>query len=112
MKRRDFIKTAAAVAGGIVSGLHKAHLMKRFFAYLLLVLLLTLLSAGTKAAASGQDEFATTVAYVSQFYPLWFTYYQASHATPNRNGRPNLRRLLPNHADSVAFFQFHARLQF
>lgn len=91
MKRRDFIITAAAVTGGIVSGLRKviAHSMKRFFACLLLVLSLTLLSAGTKAAASGQDEFATTVAYVSQFYPLWFTYYQASLATPNRIGGPD-----------------------
>jgi hypothetical protein len=37
----------------------------------------------------GQDvsrmgAFATTVAYVSQFYPLWFTYNQSRFATHNR----------------------------
>jgi hypothetical protein len=31
-----------------------------------------------------QGAFATTVAYVSQFYPLWFTYNQSRFATHNR----------------------------
>jgi hypothetical protein len=34
---------------------------------------------------NGQNEaYATTVAYVSQFYPLWFTYYQSKFASHNR----------------------------
>jgi hypothetical protein len=38
--------------------------------------------AGTHA---GRDEIAvTTKAYVEEFYPLWFTYYQSQYATRNR----------------------------
>jgi hypothetical protein len=63
--------------------------MKRFFACFLLVLSLALLAAGAKAAAPTKDEFATTRDYVSQFYPLWFTYYQTSLGTPNRMVGPD-----------------------
>ncbi len=59
--------------------------MKRFFVCLLLVLLLAVLPAGAKA----QDAFTTTRNYVSQFYPLWFTFYQTSLGTPNRMVGPN-----------------------
>jgi hypothetical protein len=31
-----------------------------------------------------RHAFATTVAYVVQFYPLWFTYYQSQGASTNR----------------------------
>jgi hypothetical protein len=33
---------------------------------------------------SRMGAFSTTVAYVSQFYPLWFTYNQSRFATHNR----------------------------
>ena len=59
--------------------------VKRFFACSLLVLSLALLPAGVKA----QDAFTTTRDYVSQFYPLWFTYYQTSFGTANRMVGPN-----------------------
>ena len=59
--------------------------MKRFFACLLLVLSLAVLPAAVKA----QDAFTTTQNYVSQFYPLWFTYYQTSLGTANRLAGPN-----------------------
>jgi hypothetical protein len=36
------------------------------------------------AAAAQHEAYATTVAYVSQFYPLWFTYNQSRHASHNR----------------------------
>lgn len=35
-----------------------------------------------------RGAFATTVAYVAQFYPLWFTYNQARFATHNRLAGP------------------------
>jgi hypothetical protein len=35
-------------------------------------------------AGSHTEAFATTVAYVSQFYPLWFTYNQSRFASHNR----------------------------
>jgi hypothetical protein len=63
--------------------------MKRLLACLLLVFSLTVLSAGAKAQASAQDEYATTVGYVSQFYPLWFTHYQSALGSINRMGGPN-----------------------
>ena len=60
--------------------------VKRFFACLLLVLSLTVLPAGAKAQ---DDPFTTTRDYVSQFYALWFTYYQSSLGTPNRMVGPD-----------------------
>jgi hypothetical protein len=30
------------------------------------------------------EAFTTTVAYMLQFYPLWFTYYQSQLIPPNR----------------------------
>jgi hypothetical protein len=63
--------------------------VKRLFVSLLLVLSLTVLPAGAKAARRAQDVFTTTRDYVSQFYPLWFTYYQTSLGTPNRMVGPN-----------------------
>ena len=59
--------------------------MKRFFECLFLVLSLAVFPTHVKA----QDAFTTTRDYVSQFYPLWFTYYQTSFGTPNRLSGPN-----------------------
>ena len=59
--------------------------MNRFFKCSLLVLSLSVLPVAAKA----QDAFTTTRDYVSQFYPLWFTYYQTSFGTPNRLVGPN-----------------------
>lgn len=58
--------------------------MQRFFGYLLL-LSLAVFPAGVKA----QDAFTTTRDYVSQFYPLWFTYYQTSFGSANRLAGPD-----------------------
>lgn len=65
--------------------------MKRLFACLLLVLSLAPFPTRAKAqAAKAQgDPFTTTRDYVSQFYPLWFTYYQTSLGTANRLVGPN-----------------------
>ncbi len=57
--------------------------MKRFFACLLLMLPLAVL------LPAQEDPFETTRDYVSQFYPLWFTYYQTSFGSPNRLVGPN-----------------------
>lgn len=54
--------------------------MSRFFKCSLVVLSLSVFSLVAKA----QDAFTTTRDYVSQFYPLWFTYYQTSFGNPNR----------------------------
>jgi hypothetical protein len=35
-------------------------------------------------ASSQSAAYVTTAAYVTQFYPLWFTYYQYQVATHNR----------------------------
>jgi len=51
-----------------------------------LVLSLAVLPSRAKAQ---DDPFTTTRDYVSQFYPLWFTYYQTSFGTPNRMVGPN-----------------------
>ena len=59
--------------------------VKRFFACLLLVLSAAALPASVKA----ENAFAATRDYVTQFYPLWFTYYQTSLGTPNRLVGPN-----------------------
>jgi hypothetical protein len=40
--------------------------------------------AGNSAIVSQLSPFNTTLAYVVQFYPLWFTYYQSLFASPNR----------------------------
>ncbi len=94
MKRKKFLKSTAAITGdGLLAGYKsvaqgissKEVCVKRFFAYLLLVLSLAVLPAVAKA----QDAFTTTRDYVSQFYPLWFTYYQTSLGTPNLLVGPN-----------------------
>jgi hypothetical protein len=41
--------------------------------------------AGNPEAVSQLSLFDTTVAYVAQFYPLWFTYYQRLLGTSNTN---------------------------
>jgi hypothetical protein len=74
MKRRGFLKSTA-----------KEIWVNRLFACFLLVLSLAVLPASVKA----QDASTTTRDYVSQFYPLWFTYYQTSLGTPNRLVGPN-----------------------
>ena len=98
MTGRDFLKSTAAITGGGLMAGYKSlgpgHQLKevwvkRFFACVLSVLSLTVLPAAAKAAVPAQDEFATTVAYVSQFYPLWFTFYQTALGTPNRMVGPN-----------------------
>lgn len=40
-------------------------------------------TAGAQGLSRG-GAFATAVAHVSQFYPLWFTYNQSRFATHNR----------------------------
>jgi hypothetical protein len=45
-------------------------------------------SASATAAQQQGDAFQTTLKYVSQFYPLWFTYNQAGISTPNQIGGP------------------------
>jgi hypothetical protein len=40
--------------------------------------------SGNPGAVSQLSPFNTTVAYVVQFYPLWFTYYQSQLAHSNR----------------------------
>jgi len=53
------------------------------------------------AEAGAQHEaYATTVAYVSQFYPLWFTYSQSRHASHNRLVGPG--RVTPLYQTVVA----------
>lgn len=39
--------------------------------------------------ASAAGAYATTAAYVAQFYPLWFTYYQSLFGAPNRLAGPD-----------------------
>ena len=45
--------------------------------------------AGNSAIVSQLSPFNTTLAYVVQFYPLWFTYYQSLFPSPNRLAGPN-----------------------
>jgi hypothetical protein len=45
--------------------------------------------AGNASIVPQLSPFDTTVAYVVQFYPLWFTYYQSLVPTPNRLSGPN-----------------------
>jgi hypothetical protein len=45
--------------------------------------------AGNAEIVPQLSPFNTTVAYVVQFYPLWFTYYQTLLAKPNRSVGPN-----------------------
>src|SRR5689334_2339714 len=45
--------------------------------------------AGNPAIVSQLSPFNTTLAYVVQFYPLWFTYYQSLVGSPNRLAGPN-----------------------
>jgi hypothetical protein len=59
--------------------------VKRFFQCLFLVLSLAVSSTHVKA----QDAFTTTRDYVTQFYPLWFTYYQTSFGTSNQLSGPS-----------------------
>jgi hypothetical protein len=54
----------------------------------------------TPQADSQGSAFATTVAYVVQFYPLWFTYHQARFGTPNRLVGPD--RISPLYQSVVA----------
>ena len=70
--------------------------IKRFFGCFLFMLSLVVFPAGAKA----QDAFATTRDYVSQFYSLWFTYYQTSFGTGNRLAVPN--RISPIYHHVVA----------
>src|ERR1700752_4511723 len=51
--------------------------------------------AGNPEAVSRLSPFDTTVAYVVQFYPLWFTYYQALLASSNRNHLVGPNRISP-----------------
>src|SRR5690348_11662175 len=51
--------------------------------------------AGNAAIVSQLSPFNTTVAYVAQFYPLWFTYYQRLLATLNTNRLVGPDRISP-----------------
>jgi hypothetical protein len=51
--------------------------------------------AGNPEAVSQLSPFDTTVAYVAQFYPLWFTYYQSQLASSTRNQLVGPDRISP-----------------
>jgi hypothetical protein len=51
--------------------------------------------AGNAAIVPQLSAFDTTVAYVAQFYPLWFTYYQSQLASNNRNRLVGPDRISP-----------------
>src|SRR6202048_2303438 len=51
--------------------------------------------AGNAAIVPQLSPFDTTVAYVVQFYPLWFTYYQSQLASNNRNHLVGPNRISP-----------------
>jgi hypothetical protein len=51
--------------------------------------------AGNAAIVPQLSPFDTTVAYVVQFYPLWFTYYQSQLASNNRNQLVGPNRISP-----------------
>ena len=51
--------------------------------------------AGNAGIASQMSSFDTTVAYVVQFYPLWFTYYQSRLASRNTNRLVGPDRISP-----------------
>ena len=51
--------------------------------------------AGNAATVPQLSPFDTTVAYVVQFYPLWFTYYQSQLASNNRNHLVGPDRISP-----------------
>lgn len=93
MNHRSFRQFTTATPRGLMAGYKsvargigsKEVCVRRFFVYFLLVLSLAVLPSCVKA----QDAFTTTRDYVSQFYPLWFTYYQTSLGTPNRMVGPN-----------------------
>ena len=52
-----------------------------------------LIACGGSSSSSGQSAngkiSATAEAYLEQFYPLWFTYYQSQYTTTNRLAGPN-----------------------
>jgi hypothetical protein len=51
--------------------------------------------AGNAEIVSQLSTFDTTVAYVAQFYPLWFTYYQSRLTSHNRNNLVGSDRISP-----------------
>jgi hypothetical protein len=56
--------------------------------------------ASAQALPPGVSPFATTLDYLVLFYPLWFTYYQSSHAPANRLVGPD--RMAPLFHEVVA----------
>jgi hypothetical protein len=58
--------------------------------------------AGNPEAVSQLSPFDTTVAYVAQFYPLWFTYYQRLLGTSNTNHLIGPDRVSPIYHFAVA----------
>jgi hypothetical protein len=58
--------------------------------------------AGNPEAVSQLSPFDTTVAYVAQFYPLWFTYYQRLLGTNNTNHLIGPDRVSPIYHFAVA----------
>src|SRR5262245_34541326 len=57
-------------------------------------------SSATPQSSSPEGAFATTVAYVVTFYPLWFTFNQSRFGTPNRLVGPD--RISPLYHSVVA----------
>src|ERR1700735_4302529 len=51
--------------------------------------------AGNAEIVSQLSTFDTTVAYVAQFYPLWFTYYQSRLTSHTRNNLVGSDRISP-----------------
>src|SRR5713101_3936707 len=79
--------------------------MKTTLQNLTLVLLLALSLAvpnvrAQDSAATEPGAFATTLAYVVQFYPLWFTFEQSKIAPTNRLAGP--KRVSPTYHIVVA----------
>jgi hypothetical protein len=58
--------------------------------------------AGNPEAVSQLSPFDTTVAYVAQFYPFWFTYYQRLLGTNNTNHLIGPDRVSPTYHFAVA----------
>ena len=92
MDHREFRKFTTAIEQGaagykcIAQGIGlRTMCVKRLIGCVCLVLSLAVLPSVVKA----QDAFTTTRDYVTQFYPLWFTYYQTSLGNSNRMVGPN-----------------------
>jgi hypothetical protein len=65
-------------------GLFRRYLLKCGFAAAILTLVSASAGPGRSIAKAESAAFRTTVAYLVQFYPLWFTHFQSLFASHNR----------------------------